>query len=80
MDQLTEKQKYYYLMGETCEWLTNAAVDKAVRSNYPTPAAQLTAVRAGRRIHLVDLIALIQFAKPDFQIPDNLLPADRAAA
>ncbi len=71
---MTEKQKYFHLMGEVCEILKPTAVDDAVRAGYDTPSNLLAAARIGRRPVLRDLVALVQFSMPSYEIPTHLRP------
>ena len=77
---MTERQKYYHLMGEVCEWLGPDAPDKAVRAGHPTTANMLAQVRLGRRPILNELCAMIKVYKPDYQIPEHLLPLEQQVA
>ncbi|OWP62916.1 hypothetical protein CDA63_11905 [Hymenobacter amundsenii] len=76
---MTDKQKYYHLMGEVCEILPTMASTYAVRAGYETPANLLELVRIGRRPVLRDLVALVKHALPEFEIPAHLLPEAVAA-
>ena len=70
----TERQKYYQLMALVCEDLTVASIDTLVRSGHRASSAQLTAIRAGRRIDLAWLLDLVQAGLPEFEIPAQLRP------
>ena len=71
----TERQKYYQLMALVCEDLPLTAIDTLVRNDHKATAAQLTAVRQARKVHLGWLIDLVRAGLPDFVIPLDLLPA-----
>ncbi|GAA3953749.1 hypothetical protein [Hymenobacter algoricola] len=72
---LTDKQKYFHLMGEVCEQLAPDAVDATVRAGYKTPSNLLAMVRLGRRANLPDLVAMVEVSLPAFEIPTHLRPA-----
>ena len=71
----TDRQKYYLLMAMVCEELPTSAIDTLVRNEHDATAAQLTAVRQGRKIELPWLIDLVKVGLPKFEIPAELLPA-----
>jgi len=70
----SERQKYYHLMALVCEDLSTAAIDALVRGGHAATTAQLTAIRAGRRIDLPWLIDLVKIGLPDYKIPAEVLP------
>jgi hypothetical protein len=72
---MTEKQKFYRLLSEVCERLPTSAINDAIAGGYNANAVQLLHVRQGRTINLPHLVALIKHGLPDFQIPEQLLPA-----
>ncbi len=82
MPLLTDKQKYYHLLGEVCEVLPHYAVDETIRAGYgqqyPSAAVRLGNVKLGKVPHLPDLVALVRHSMPAFEIPLHLLPADAA--
>lgn len=74
---MTSKQKYFRLLSHVCEALPTSAVDAVLRADrdYPLGATALAQVRVGRTINLKALVALVRASLPDFQIPEELLPA-----
>lgn len=80
---MTDKQKYYHLLGEVCEAMPSSAVDSAVRAGYgqehKSASTRLHHVRQGKVASLPDLVALIRHSMPDYQIPAELLPAPAPA-
>jgi hypothetical protein len=72
---MTEKQKYFRLLSHVCDGLPTSAVDAVIKDGYPLGATALAQVRVGRTINLKALVALVNAGMPDFQIPEELLPA-----
>jgi hypothetical protein len=76
---LEAKEKYYLLMAMVCLKIPRNAVTKAIQGGYgdqyPNAAARLDNVKLGKVPDLNDLIALIKYSMPDFDIPARLLPA-----
>lgn len=75
---MTEKQKYYRLQSHVCEQLPTSAIDLLLQRGYPLGSIALMQVRNGRTINLPALVALVQVALPEFEIPTELLPAEPA--
>jgi hypothetical protein len=76
---MTEKQKYYALQSLVCETLPTSAIDALIRQGYDLPGTALIQVRIGRTINLPALIELVRVGLPQFQIPEQLLPASAPA-
>jgi hypothetical protein len=80
---MTEKQKYYHLLGEVCEDMPSSAVDSAIRAGYgqehKSASTRLHHVKQGKVASLTDLVALIRYSMPDYQVPAHLLPEAAAA-
>jgi hypothetical protein len=76
---LEEKQKFYLLMALVCMKLPHYAVTRAIQGGYgeqyPNAAVRLGNVKLGKVPDLNDLVALIKYSMPDFDIPARLLPA-----
>jgi hypothetical protein len=81
---MTDKQKYYHLLGEVCEALPSSAVDSTIRSGYgqeyKSASTRLHHVRQGKVASLPDLVALIQASMPAYEIPVHLLPDETVPA
>lgn len=77
---MTEKQKYYHLLGEVCEDLPIGAIDALAREGYAASTIQLMQVRQGRILNLTHLVALVRAGMPKYSIPAKLLPAKLVAA
>lgn len=76
----TPRQRYYHLMSLVCEDLSTDAIETLVRKEqHPATAAQLTAVRQGRKVDLPWLIDLVRVGLPDFELPVELLPTEEPA-
>lgn len=77
---MTDKQKYYHLLGEVCEDMPSSAVDSTIRSGYgreyASASTRLHHVRQGKVASLPDLVAMIRAAMPAYEIPAHLLPAE----
>lgn len=77
---MTDKQKYYHLLGEVCEAMPSSAVDSTIRSGYgreyASASTRLHHVRQGKVASLPDLVAMVRASMPSYQIPAHLLPAD----
>lgn len=73
---MTDKQKFYHLLGEVCETLPVGAIDSLARNDYQATTIQLMQVRQGRIINLKHLVALVRVGLPDFEIPGHLLPVE----
>lgn len=71
---MTEKQKYFHLVGEVCEMLNPSVVDQAVRNGHPMPIISLNNVRLGRKVDLAALTQLVRLGLPEFDIPAHLRP------
>lgn len=70
---MTEREKYHSLQALVCEKLPYYAAQVAATAG----AGKLTRmqnVKAGKVISLLDLVALVRHALPDFEIPTHLLP------
>jgi len=80
---MTDKQKYYHLLGEVCEAMPSSAVDSAVRAGYgqehKSASTRLHHVKQGKVASLPDLVALIRYSMPGYDIPAQLLPDEAAA-
>lgn len=80
---MTDKQKYYHLLGEVCEAMPSSAVDSAIRAGYgqehKSASTRLHHVKQGKVASLPDLVALIRYSMPDYEIPAHLLPEEAAA-
>ncbi|UOR06717.1 hypothetical protein MUN82_06360 [Hymenobacter aerilatus] len=76
---MTEKQKFYHLLGDVCEDMPHYAVDTAIRAGYgqqyASASTRLQHVKQGKVACLPDLVALVEHSMPDFSIPAHLLPA-----
>lgn len=75
--------KYYQLMALVCEDLTataTKAIDSLVRAGHEASSSQLTAVRVGRSPNVAWLIDLVRVALPQFQIPEEVMPAATVSA
>jgi hypothetical protein len=70
---MTEREKYFTLLGLVCEKLPYYAAHLAAEAGLGV-AARLQNVKLGRVIHLADLVALVRHSIPDFEIPSHLLP------
>lgn len=81
---MTEKEKYYHLLGEVCEKMPSSAVDSAIRAGYgqehKSASTRLHHVKQGKVVSLADLLALIRYSMPDYQVPAPLLPEAAPAA
>jgi hypothetical protein len=81
---MTDKQKYYHLLGEVCEALPSSAVDSTIRSGYgreyASASTRLHHVRQGKVASLPDLVALIRASMKDYEIPAHLLPDETVPA
>ena len=81
---MTEKQKYYHLLGEVCEDMPSSAVDSAIRAGYgqehKSASTRLHHVKQGKVASLADLLALIRYAMPGYEVPAHLLPDEASAA
>jgi hypothetical protein len=77
---MTDKQKYYHLLGEVCEAMPSSAVDSTIRSGYgreyASASTRLHHVRQGKVASLPDLVAMVRASMPTYEIPTHLLPAD----
>ena len=77
---MTEKQKYYHLLGEVCEAMPSSAVDSAIRAGYgqehKSASTRLHHVKQGKVASLHDLIALIKYSMPEYEVPSHLRPTD----
>jgi hypothetical protein len=77
---MTDKQKYYHLLGEVCEAMPSSAVDSTIRSGYgreyASASTRLHHVRQGKVASLPDLVAMVRASMPQYGIPAHLLPAD----
>ncbi|MGI4862967.1 MAG: hypothetical protein ACRYFZ_03535 [Janthinobacterium lividum] len=80
---MTDKQKYYHLLGEVCEAMPSSAVDSAIRAGYgqehKSASTRLHHVKQGKVASLPDLVALIRYSMPGYEIPAHLLPDEVAA-
>ncbi|GAB3638641.1 hypothetical protein GCM10027422_42310 [Hymenobacter arcticus] len=78
---MTDKQKYYHLLGEVCEAMPSSAVDSAIRAGYgqenKSASTRLHHVKQGKVASLTDLLALVRFSMPNY---DTGLPATRGSA
>lgn len=83
-DAMTDKQRYYHLLGEVCEDMPSSAVDSAIRAGYgqehKSASTRLHHVKQGKVVSLPDLMALIRHSMPDYQVPAHLLPAEASVA
>lgn len=70
---MTEREKYYTLLGLVCEKMPYYAAHLAAEAGLGK-AARLQNVKLGRVINLADLVALVSHSLPDFEIPNHLLP------
>jgi hypothetical protein len=75
---MTDKQKYYHLLGEVCEEMPSSAVDSAIRAGYgqehKSASTRLHHVKQGKVVSLPDLMALIRYSMPGYEVPAHLLP------
>lgn len=80
---MTEKQKYYHLLGEVCEAMPSSAVDDAIRAGYGkehrSASTRLHHVKQGKVASLPDLLALIKHSMPDYEVPAHLRPVEAPA-
>jgi hypothetical protein len=80
---MTDKQKYYHLLGEVCEAMPSSAVDSAIRAGYgqayKSASTRLHHVKQGKVASLPDLVALIRISMPSYAIPAHLLPDEATA-
>jgi hypothetical protein len=70
---MTEREKYYTLLGLVCEKLPYYAAHLAAEAGLGV-AARLQNIKLGRIVNLADLVALVRHSLPDFEIPAHLLP------
>lgn len=81
---MTDKQKYYHLLGEVCEAMPSSAVDSAIRAGYgqehKSASTRLHHVKQGKVASLPDLVALIHASMPSYEIPTHLRPDELVAA
>ncbi|MVN77820.1 hypothetical protein GO988_15925 [Hymenobacter sp. HMF4947] len=81
---MTDKQKYYHLLGEVCEAMPASAVDSAIRAGYgqehKSASTRLHHVKQGKVASLPDLVALIRASMPGYDIPAHLLPDETVPA
>lgn len=81
---MTDKQKYYHLLGEVCEAMPASAVDSTIRAGhgqeYKSASTRLHHVRQGKVASLPDLVALVRASMPGYEIPTHLLPAEAPVA
>jgi hypothetical protein len=81
---MTDKQKYYHLLGEVCEAMPSSAVDSAIRAGYgrehKSASTRLHHVKQGKVASLPDLLALIEYSMPDYVVPGHLRPAEEATS
>ena len=77
---MTDKQKYYHLLGEVCETMPSSAVDSAIRAGYgrehKSASTRLHHVKQGKVASLPDLMALIEYSMPGYEVPAHLRPAE----
>ena len=71
---MTDKQKFYRLLSDVCEFLPTKSIKAAISAGYNANAVELLNVRRGRVTNLNHLVALIRFGLPKFSIPTELLP------
>lgn len=81
---MTDKQKYYHLLGEVCEAMPSSAVDSAIRAGYgqehKSASTRLHHVKQGKVASLTDLLALVRFSMPNYEVPASLLPEEAPEA
>jgi hypothetical protein len=71
---MTLTQKYHALMALVCEDFPHYAVDMAITAGCKVPRQRLHDVKRGRTINLPDLVELVRYSMPLFEIPAHLLP------
>lgn len=71
--ELTEREKYFTLLGLVCEKLPYYAAQLASDAGLGEHR-RLQNVKLGKAIGLIDLVALTRYCLPDFEIPAHLLP------
>ena len=81
---MTDRQKYYHLLGEVCEAMPSSAVDSAIRAGYgrelKSASTRLHHVKQGKVASLPDLLALIEHSMPSYEVPMHLRPEESVAA
>lgn len=81
---MTDRQKYYHLLGEVCEAIPSSAVDSAIRAGYgrdfKSASTRLHHVKQGKVASLPDLLALIEHSMPDYEVPAHLRPEEVTSA
>jgi hypothetical protein len=70
---MTEREKYFTLLGLVCEKLPYYAAMLAADAGLGDHR-RLQNVKQGKAIGLLDLVALVRHSLPDFPIPEHLLP------
>lgn len=76
---MTPTQKYYTLLGLVCEDFPHYAVEMAVAAGCPGERQRLHDVKRGRTVSLPDLLELVRYSLPRFEVPTHLLPDEEAA-
>jgi hypothetical protein len=71
--KLTEREKYFTLLGQVCEKLPYYAAQLASDAGLGEHR-RFQNVKQGKAIGLADLVALVRHCLPDFEIPEHLLP------
>jgi hypothetical protein len=73
---MTEREKYFTLLGLVCEKLPYYAAQLAANAGLGEHR-RLQNVKQGKAIGLADLITLVGHSLPDFEIPAHLLPENQ---
>jgi hypothetical protein len=81
---MMDKQKYYHLLGEVCEAMPSSAVDSAIRASYgqehKSASTCLHHVKQSKVASLTDLLALVRYSMPGYQVLQHLLPGEAPTA
>lgn len=70
---MTEREKYFILLGLVCEKLPYYAAQLASVAGLGEHR-RLQNVKLGKAIGLADLVALVRHSLSEFEIPEHLLP------
>jgi len=70
---MTKREKYFSLLALVCEKLPYYAAQMAFDAEGGT-LQRWNNVKQGKTVDLPALVTLIRISKPDFQIPEHLLP------
>jgi hypothetical protein len=76
---LEEKHKFYLFLALVYLKLPHYAADRAIQAgyggHYQNASVSLSNVKLGKVPNLPDLCALVNYLKPEFNLPGCLLPA-----